>query len=444
MNRIKEKIVSLLLFQYACNFFMNVYHFIRKRSRIFLKYYKRYGSYEQEQEPQLRHFLEVASRVPYYKQIIEQNKIDVNAKDIYTELQKMPLLNRETIISNKQIIINKEFKGKTTTKGSSGTTATALVFPCDAERSTKLETILWRNRKALGIRMQQWCFRFGGEVVVPINKKTGSYYKIEPTLERVSFSAFHLTKDTIKEYYDAMCNMRLTWIHGHAHNIVLLATLIIENGLDKIQFIKHITTGADSLFPWQRSIIQEAFPNAMIRQIYGLTEGVASMCEDISGELKINNDYAYVEFIPLNDNDPSLCQIVGTGFSNEAFPMIRYVTGDLATVHKDEDGVLHVVQIDGRTVDSIKLPDGRRISSTSMTNFEYTQEVKEVQFYQEDLYNIYVRIVKRPGYNEEEEKKVIASVRHRLPEEVNIFIEYVDKIERTKNGKIRYIISDIK
>ena len=100
--------------------------------------------------------------------------------------------------------------------------------------------------------------------------------------------------------------------------------------------------------------------------------------------------------------------------------------------------------IEKKHLDCIKLPDGRRISSTSMTNFEFTTKVKEVQFYQKDLYNIYVRLVRRDGYDQEEEQKVIKSVRERLPDDVNVHIEYVESVERTKTGKIRYILSDIK
>lgn len=395
-------------------------------------------------EKELRTFLEQIKDVPYYKDIIVNNDIDIKATDIYVEMKKFPLLTREEIITNYDNIVNKAYKGKTKKIGSSGTTATSLVCPVPVERYTKLAATWWRTWTSLGIKFNSWMVWFGGKVIIPIEQTHGPYYKVNLPMKRVMFSAFHLTPETIAEYHRSLKTMKLKWIHGHAHNIVLLSTLITENKLEKLTHVKFITTGADSLFDWQRNLILEAFPNAIVRQVYGLTEGVASICEDINGELKVDEDFAYTEFIPLDEANPELCRIVGTGFNNPAFPMIRYETGDLATVKTDENGVRHIIQIDGRTVDSIKLPNGRRISSTSMTNFEYTQQVKEVQFYQEDLYNIYVRIVRRPGYDKEEEKKVIASIRERIPQEVQIHLEYVDKIERTKNGKIRYIISNIK
>lgn len=426
------------------NIIIDLFFLFHLDKRALKKATKKYINRNVNPETALRDFLFQIKDVPYYKSIINQNRINIEAADIYTEMQKFPILKREEIIAKYDQIVNKEYKGATHQIGSSGTTATSLVFPCPLERHIKLEAIWWRSWMSLGIKFNSWMVWFGGKVIIPIEQTHGPYYKVHLTMKRVMFSAFHLTAETIHEYHQSLKQMPIEWIHGHAHNIVLLATLITENKLEKLGHIKFITTGADSLFDWQRKLIQEAFPNAIIRQVYGLTEGVASICEDINGELKVDEDFAYTEFIPLDENNPELCRIVGTGFNNPAFPMIRYETGDLATVKIDENGVRHILQIDGRTVDSIKLPNGRRISSTSMTNFEYTQQVKEVQFYQEDLYNIYVRIVKRPGYDEEEEKKVIASIRERLPQEVQIHLEYVDKIERTKNGKIRYIISNIK
>lgn len=423
---------------------VNLVWFFHPNKRRLRKAVKKCINEKADPAKALKVFLAQVQHVPYYRKIIEQNVIDINSSDIYAEMDKFPILKREEIIANYDQIVNKEYKGVTHDIGSSGTTATSLVFPCPLERHTKLSAVWWRNRISLGIKFDSWMIWFGGNVVIPIEQNHGPYYKVNFFLKRVMFSAFHLTTDTISEYHSTLKKMPIKWIHGHAHNIVLLSTLITENHLEKLEHIKFITTGADSLFDWQRKLIQEAFPNAIIRQIYGLTEGVASICEDINGELIVDEDFAYTEFLPLDENNPELCRIVGTGFNNPAFPMIRYETGDLATVKTDENGVRHILQIDGRTVDSIKLPNGRRISSTSMTNFEYTQQVKEVQFYQEDLYNIYVRIVRRPGYDDEEEKKVIASIRERLPQEVKIHLEYVDKIERTKNGKIRYIISNVK
>lgn len=420
-----------------------IVHNLLLRNIKLRKEIKRYTKLKYNPDNCLREFLQGIKDVPFYKELFLKNSVNVNSESIHEELQKLPILTREEIIINYDKIINKNFKGKTVLIGSSGTTATSLVFPCEKDRKNKVLAVWWRYRNNLGIKYGTWCGLFGGNVIIPIDKKTGPYYKIDLIGRQVLFSVFHLTINSVEEYYNEIRKRNLKWLHGHAHNITLLADLIQQKNLISLDSVKFITTGADSLFDYQRNIIRKSFPNAIIRQHYGLSEGVANISEDLNGKMKVDEDYAYVEFIPIDEKDNSLCRIIGTGFNNKAFPMLRYDTGDLATVRKKSDGELEIIQIDGRTVDCIKLPGGRRISSTSMTNFEFTTNVKEVQFYQTDVYNIVVRIVRRIGYDENEEQKVVNCVRERLPENVNIKIEYIEKVERTKSGKIRYIISDI-
>jgi phenylacetate-CoA ligase len=420
-------------------------YFICKR-RYNKSFYRELDRYEKGSyipKDCLRNFLVDIKEVPYYKTQYAKYGVNLQSDDIYAELKKLPIMYRKDVIDNHSLIINTRFKGKTIQLGSSGTTATALVFPCSVERETKQWAVWWRYRRWHGIDLDTWCGWFGGQVIVPINQMKAPFWRINKPGRQVMFSAFHMTPETINYYYKEIVDRKLMWLHGHAHNTTYLASLIVEKGLPPITCVKTITTGADSLFDWQRTIMKQAFPNASIFQHYGLTEGVANISENEYGELKIDDDFGYVEFIPIDERDKSLCRIVATGYNNQPFPLVRYDTGDLATISYDENGIPIIHQIDGRTTECIKLPDGRRISSTSMTNFEFTTKVKEVQFYQKDLYNIYVRIVKRSDYDEEEEKKVIACVSERLPVNVNVHVEYVEAIEKTKSGKIKYIISEL-
>ncbi len=416
----------------------------RRYNKNFFLELKKYEEGAYKPEVCLRSFLNEIKDVPYYKSLYLKYGVDLQSNNIYGELLKLPILTRSDVVEHHDEILNPNYKGQTIECGSSGTTATALVFPCSVERENKQWAVWWRYRRWHGIDFDTWCGWFGGKVVVPINRKKEPYWRINKPGKQVMFSAFHMTPDTIIHYYNEIKRRNLTWLHGHAHNTTFLASLIIEKGLEPVSCVKVITTGADSLFDWQRKIMKQAFPCASVFQHYGLTEGVANISENEQGELVSDEDFGHVEFIPVNMDNPALCRIVATGYNNQPFPLVRYDTGDLATVTYNDDGKPIIHQIDGRTTECIKLPDGRRISSTSMTNFEFTTKVKEVQFYQKDLYNIYVRIVKRNDYDAQEEQKVLACVSERLPLEVKVHIEYVDSIEKTKSGKIKYIVSDLK
>lgn len=62
---------------------------------------------------------------------------------------------------------------------------------------------------------------------------------------------------------------------------------------------------------------------------------------------------------------------------------------------------------------------------------------------QKDLYSLTVKVVRRSGYDQEEEKALLNEIYSRILKEMKVTIEYVDKLERTKSGKIRLIISEI-
>lgn len=150
-----------------------------------------------------------------------------------------------------------------------------------------------------------------------------------------------------------------------------------------------------------------------------------------------------MEFIPLDEEEPELCRIIGTGFCNSAFPLIRYDTGDIARIRYDDQGRIQILGIDGRSTEYVKLPGGRRIGVTGLDNFEYLTKIEAAQYIQEDLYSLTVKVVKGKGYDEQEEKGLLNEIYSRIPKEVKVKIEYVDKLERTKSGKIRLIISEV-
>jgi phenylacetate-CoA ligase len=54
------------------------------------------------------------------------------------------------------------------------------------------------------------------------------------------------------------------------------------------------------------------------------------------------------------------------------------------------------------------------------------------------------KVVKGSGYDSSgEEQKLLKEARQRLGDEIKISIEYVDKITRTRSGKLRFVISEI-
>ena len=260
------------------------------------------------------------------------------------------------------------------------------------------------------------------------------------------YSSYHLTKDTVKLFYDDIHKRGLSWLHGYPSHLAKLSALILESGLRPIDEVRWITTGAEGLVGNQSVLIQKAFPNAHIGQHYGQTEGVAIMNKFDDGAWKTVDDFAYVEFIPVNTENPNICRIVGTGFCNKAFPLVRYDTGDLVEVKwniVDGKKVPEILRIDGRTSNTIKQPSGHEITEAALSIVLHDfDNIAEAQFHQIAIDNVVLWVVKGKKYSNEDERKLLNSLEQTLDNDMKISLKYVDSVERTIAGKLRLVIPE--
>ncbi len=69
--------------------------------------------------------------------------------------------------------------------------------------------------------------------------------------------------------------------------------------------------------------------------------------------------------------------------------------------------------------------------------------IREAQIVQKNVNYIQVNIVKNSRYSTVDERQMLSEFKQRLPE-IRIDINYLNEIPRTGNGKIRFVISEIK
>ncbi len=171
--------------------------------------------------------------------------------------------------------------------------------------------------------------------------------------------------------------------------------------------------------------------------------GNISECPE--GNLHVDEDYAHIEFLPVDNNS---YRIIGTNYTNYAFPLIRYDVGDLAQLEDPEKrcpcgctGRL-VRSIDGRKEDYVLTPDGRRIGRLDHI-FKDMVNIKECQIFQEHVERVVFRVVRGKEYTRKNEKMLLHEARTRLGNQIVIDINYVEAIERTSQGKLRFVISKV-
>jgi phenylacetate-CoA ligase len=130
-----------------------------------------------------------------------------------------------------------------------------------------------------GLNLSSWCAYFIGKPVVA-NEKTSPPYWIKsyPT-KQLLFSIFHINKNTVEAYLDEIKKNNIRWLHAYPSVLNLLAELIEEKGLHKKAKelgLSLITTSSEVLLELQKNNIESIF-GCRIRQLYGLTEGVANI-----------------------------------------------------------------------------------------------------------------------------------------------------------------------
>ena len=384
---------------------------------------------------ELTKFLKNAEKSPFWVERFREYNFDPSTEVPLAELQKLPVLSRHEVDQNVERI-KIPVKGKTSILATSGTTGRGLVFPQTASMERKQWAVWWRYRQRFGIEFDQWMGLFGGRSVVPPNQVKPPYWRYNYPMRQIMFSPLHLNPDTAETFYQKLKKSKLKWIHGYPSQLAFFASLIQEKGLPPLP-MDFVSIGSESLLDHQKRIIKDVFEVSPIEH-YGLKEGVANISQTPEGKYQVDQDFAYVEFIK-SDLGENLYRIIGTNYSNPAFPLIRYDTQDIAIL--DDNG--EIVSIEGRNDDYITLPNGVRIGRLTMIFLRATY-VNEAQFYQKSLTEVDIRIVPASDYVPEiHEEIILNAARERLGSEIDIRIKYFDKIYKTNSGKLKFVISEI-
>lgn len=394
---------------------------------------------EYSPQKELADFLHKARDVTAYKDYLTTEQLE---RGVYDVLKEMPIIDKQFVKTHLEDLRNVTCQDPQFMMRTSGTTGGGLVFPYTIRMENRHWAVWWRYRRVLGISFDTWCGWFGGKRIIDPNNKKSPYWRVNRPGRQVMFSTMHLTSQTVGAFHLEIVKRGLTWLHGYPSHIAKFAALAIDHGLQPLQEVKWVTTGAENLLGNQLALMEKMFPNALIRQHYGLMEGVANISQDREGEWIVDDDFAYVEFIPVDENNPSVCRIVGTGFSNPAFPLIRYDTGDIATVEWGADGVARVLSIDGRSSNVLKGPDGFEINEARLSIVLHDfNNIIEAQFVQHSLTDIELRLVKNQQYSTKDEEQLKANISHAFDQRMQVHIVYVDEIERTKSGKLKLVLT---
>ena len=329
------------------------------------------------------------------------------------------------------------------TASTSGSTGMGLRFPVTNEAVLRQWATWWRFRRWHGIERDEWCGYFGGRPIVPIGRRGVPFWRYNVPGRQVLFSGSHLSADTWRAYAAELSTRRLAWLHGYPSLLALLASYLVEQRVTLGYDVRWVTTSAENLLPAQAELIERAF-GVRPRQHYGMAEGAANASECPSGRLHVDEDFAFMEFVPVEHGTGY--RVVGTNLTNRAFPLIRYDVGDVAQVSGQTCGCGRpgriIDGIDGRREDYVVLPSGALVGRLDHI-FKNQVHVREAQIYQPDRTRVVLRLVGATDFTTRDEQALIGTARTWLGNSLRIEIERLEALPRTPAGKLRFVVSDV-
>ncbi len=384
-----------------------------------------------------------ATTVPFYRQLFrELGAVPEDVRGI-ADLKSFPVLTKATVQERGAELVSDVARSyPCEVIHTSGTTGGGLHLLATREAIQEQWAIWWRYRRWHGIEPGTWCAYFGGRSLVPAGQDKPPFWRTNFAGKQLFFSAYHLSPANLKFYAEKIRSARLPWLHGYPSLLALLASYILDSRFDLGYQPKWVTIGAENLLPQQAEVMHRAFGVRPI-QHYGMAEAVANISQCQLGNLHVDEDFACVEFV----GEGSQRQVIGTNLSNYATPLLRYDAQDTVSIadRRCDCGLPGriVESIDGRHEDYVVLKNGARIGRLDHI-FKDMVHVREAQIVQQEPGKIRLRVVRGSGYADADEKQLRREFAERLGPGAEIAIEYVDQLPRTRSGKLRFVISEMR
>lgn len=409
--------------------------------------YLTYLQWQEFQDDLLRRLLfKCATSVPYYRNTWTiAEKAAANSGDLFSLplLEKAPIRNdphqfcREDMHPFPKLVFH--------TSGTTGTPIQSIWTISEQRNSLALREA--RSANWAGVSFSQPRATFSGRLVEPDPEELEHIYRYNAVEKQVYFSAFHLGPKTAKYYIQALKKHKIVWMTGYAVSFFILAKYILDQKLS-IPPLKAIVTTSEKLTPEMRTVMQKAY-QCRVYEEYSTVENAlfASECE--YGNLHVSPDVGKVEIL---DHKGEQCQpdqvgeVVTTCLMRNYQPLIRFRLGDLAAWDSKPcpcgRSMPVIKEVLGRIEDVVIGADGRQMVRFHGI-FVSQPHVVEGQIIQESLNSITARVVPTEDFNQDD----VIDIRHRIVQRlgsgIQVRVETVPRIARTKAGKFKAVISNL-
>ncbi|MGP9545677.1 hypothetical protein ACT3QR_11825 [Psychrobacter sp. AOP7-B1-25] len=379
-----------------------------------------------------------SSRLQAITQYAIENTPHYNNYKEYDSFNEYPVLDKSIIKRNYNDFISNPYKEeigslhKVTTSGSYGTPFT---FYLNSEKRKKMIAEVYYFGKKSN-------FVLGSKHAYIVSKKKSKTSQL--IQNQVMITVDKLDDEWCKASIARLKKQKVKVLVGYPSAITRLASYIYRNDIHLP--MNGIITISEVLSDAMRLQIENSFECPPVSRYSSEEFGVLAN-QDLSGEFFWLNQANYlVEILELNSNKEvaigELGRIVVTDLFNEAMPLIRYDTGDLAKPYEIIKGqVTKIESVEGRKLATIRDVKGEEVSSFSINGaLRESIDIIQFQFSQEGSKEYLLKII--TDKSSVGEVNIIQAYRNILGSGAIIKFNYVDDIPAQRSGKRPYIIQN--
>ncbi|WP_372628140.1 phenylacetate--CoA ligase family protein [Arsukibacterium sp.] len=402
----------------------------------------------QLQQQRLQQFIaDISQRSPYYQQLFNAEGLSASYIRTVVDLARLPFLTKQLITDNQQALCSEpqHTLQRYNTGGSSGV---PLIFYMGKARvshdvAAKLRATRW------------WGVDIGDPEVVlwgsPIELgKQDRIKKIRDELFRSHLlPAFEFTPAHIEAYLQQLQQLKPRMLFGYPSVIHQLALAAEARQLSLSQLgIKVVFVTSEMLFEHQRTVIERVFA-CPVANGYGARDAgfIAHQCP--AGSLHISAEDIIVEIV--DDKGQVLPvgatgEIVITHLQTQAFPFVRYRTGDMGQLSNAPcacgRGLPVLAHVSGRTTDFLQTTAGDKLHALALIYvLRDLKEIRQFKIIQHSLQEVEVQLVTVAPLSTFLAEQIISQFKQRLGSDCAITLKQLDVIASLPNGKHRYVES---
>ncbi|MEW7278525.1 hypothetical protein ABW636_08005 [Aquimarina sp. 2201CG1-2-11] len=363
-------------------------------------------------------------------------------EDPYEVLNKMPILKKAERKSNADLIVNTK-RPKDAVGYTSGTSGSPTINYLDKE-SINRSFALWRRfHYTIGLhtkRVRQ--IRFSGRLIVHPSTRKPPFWVYNYFENQLLMSTYHLTEDNMYHYVKKIKRFKPVLIDGYPSAVYIISKFINQNNI-KLNFKpKAIAVTAETLYDYQRLEIEKAF-NCKVFNQYASSEGSPFITECIEGNLHLNMDSGYFEFINSSGEvakPGDVAQLVVTSFTNLKTPLIRYNIEDTVLLSEASkkcpcNCVMPIIEkLTGRE-DDILWTEEKGYVGRMDTAYKGLEGILKSQIIQESPQDVIVNIIADQNFNEVMRDNLLKNLKERLGSSIDFKFNIVTDIPLGPNGK---------